>query len=58
MDSKEIADLIEYEIDENLVRGLDYYTYTVFEIEINSKSYGAQNVICAGGRYNNLVKVC
>ena len=47
---------IEYEIDENLVRGLDYYTYTVFEIEINSKSYGAQNVICAGGRYNNLVK--
>ena len=47
---------IEYEIDENLVRGLDYYTYTVFEIEINSTSFGAQNVICAGGRYNNLVK--
>lgn len=47
---------LEYEIDDNLVRGLDYYTYTVFEIEINSHDAGAQNVICAGGRYNNLVE--
>ncbi len=47
---------IVYEVDERLVRGLDYYTQTVFEIEIDVKDFGAQNVICAGGRYNNLVK--
>lgn len=47
---------IDYEISDNLVRGLDYYTYTVFEVEINSKDMGAQNVICGGGRYNNLIK--
>lgn len=47
---------ITYEVDEKLVRGLDYYTQTVFEIEIDVKDFGAQNVICAGGRYNNLVK--
>ncbi|MGM9971979.1 MAG: histidine--tRNA ligase [Anaeroplasmataceae bacterium] len=47
---------IDYEIDENLVRGLDYYTFTVFEIEVNCAELGAQNVICAGGRYNNLIK--
>ena len=46
---------IEYEVDENLVRGLDYYTHTVFEIEVDCKELGAQNVICAGGRYNNLI---
>ena len=47
---------IAYEIDETLVRGLDYYTYTVFEVEADIKDFGAANVICAGGRYNNLVK--
>ena len=47
---------IDYEIDENLVRGLDYYTHTVFEIEVDCAELGAQNVICAGGRYNNLIK--
>ncbi len=47
---------IEYEADERLVRGLDYYTYTVFEIEYNSTALGSQNVICGGGRYNNLIK--
>lgn len=46
---------VAYEIDENLVRGLDYYTHTVFEIEVDVKDFGAQNVICAGGRYDNLV---
>ncbi len=46
---------IDYEVDENLVRGLDYYTHTVFEIEVDCSELGAQNVICAGGRYNNLV---
>ncbi len=47
---------IKYEVDENLVRGLDYYTFTVFEIEVDCAELGAQNVICAGGRYNNLIK--
>ncbi len=41
---------IEYEIDDTIVRGLDYYTTTVFEI----KSEGL--VICGGGRYNGLVE--
>lgn len=47
---------INYEIDPTLVRGLDYYTYTVFEIVADIKDFGAANTICAGGRYNNLVK--
>lgn len=53
----EYLDLLEinYEIDENLVRGLDYYTDTVFEIEVNSNELGSSKVIGAGGRYNNLV---
>lgn len=46
---------IEYEIDDSLVRGLDYYTHTVFEIEADIKGFGSQNVLCGGGRYNNLV---
>ena len=47
---------IEYVIDNNLVRGLDYYTDTVFEVEANIEGFGSQNVIGAGGRYNNLVE--
>lgn len=46
---------IEYIEDPNLVRGLDYYTYTVFEVEASVKGFGSQNVLCAGGRYNELV---
>jgi histidyl-tRNA synthetase len=45
---------INYEISPRLVRGLDYYTGTVFEI--THKSLGAQDAIGAGGRYNNLVR--
>ncbi|MFH0856116.1 MAG: histidine--tRNA ligase [Candidatus Omnitrophota bacterium] len=45
---------IKYEIDPRLVRGLDYYTGTVFEI--SQKSLGAQDAIGAGGRYNNLTR--
>lgn len=41
-------------IDPKIVRGLDYYTKTVFEI--THKKLGAQDAICAGGRYNNLIK--
>ena len=45
---------IKYEVDPFLVRGLDYYTRTVFEF-IHS-GLGAQNTVSAGGRYDNLVK--
>jgi len=44
---------IKYEIDPCLVRGLDYYNQTVFEI--THDSLGSQDAIGAGGRYNNLV---
>ena len=46
---------IEYVVNPNIVRGLDYYTHTVFEITAEIKDFGAQNVLCGGGRYNNLV---
>ena len=47
---------IEYVVDPNVVRGLDYYDHTVFEIEAAVKDFGAQNVLGGGGRYNGLVK--
>ncbi|RIA64921.1 histidyl-tRNA synthetase [Anaeroplasma bactoclasticum] len=46
---------LKYVIDDNLVRGLDYYCHTVFELEVNVAEFGAQNVIGAGGRYNKLI---
>lgn len=46
---------IPYEVNENLVRGLDYYTHTVFEIEAKVEGFGSQNVLCGGGRYDSLV---
>lgn len=45
---------IPFEIDPKLVRGLDYYTHTTFEIV--SGSVGAQSALCGGGRYDLLVK--
>ncbi|MGV3278146.1 histidine--tRNA ligase [Rickettsiales bacterium LUAb2] len=45
---------VNYKIDTKLVRGLDYYTSTVFEITTND--IGAQDTILAGGRYDNLTK--
>ena len=45
---------IPYEIDDYLVRGLDYYSKTVFEIQADS--LGAQNALCGGGRYDYLVE--
>jgi len=45
---------IPYIIDPGIVRGLDYYTKTVFEFI--STDIGAQGTICGGGRYNNLVE--
>jgi histidyl-tRNA synthetase len=47
---------IDYVVDKNLVRGLDYYTHTVFEVKANLETLGAQNTLCGGGRYNHLVE--
>ena len=47
---------IPYEVDERLVRGLDYYTDTVFEIVSTNEASGSQATIFGGGRYDNLVK--
>ena len=49
------AQEIEYVIDPYIVRGLDYYTRTVFEF--TSNDLGAQNTICGGGRYDELVEL-
>ena len=53
---KEILDFnnIFYEVDSNLVRGLDYYNKTAFEFVSNE--IGAQNAIAGGGRYDRLVE--
>ena len=45
---------IEYHVDRRLVRGLDYYTRTVFEWVTDA--LGAQSTVCAGGRYDGLVE--
>ncbi|MHB1485615.1 MAG: histidine--tRNA ligase [Saccharofermentanales bacterium] len=45
---------ISYEIDKNIVRGLDYYTKTVFEFV--SENVGTQGTICGGGRYDGLIE--
>ncbi|MFA9381701.1 MAG: histidine--tRNA ligase, partial [Acetanaerobacterium sp.] len=45
---------IAFTIDPTLVRGLDYYTNTVFEFVSNT--IGAQGTVCGGGRYNGLVE--
>ncbi len=45
---------INYIVNPRIVRGLDYYTRTVFEFI--SENIGAQGTVCGGGRYNNLVE--
>ncbi len=45
---------VKYAENKLLVRGLDYYNRTVFEIK--SKDLGSQNAVCGGGRYDNLVE--
>ena len=45
---------IKYEVNPNIVRGLDYYNHTVFEIEAKVEGFGSNNVLGAGGRYNHL----
>jgi histidyl-tRNA synthetase len=45
---------VSYSLNADMVRGLDYYTRTTFEV--TSQSLGAQNAVAAGGRYDRLVK--
>lgn len=45
---------VEYVVNKQLVRGLDYYTRTVFEI--TSNALGSQNAVCGGGRYDHLLE--
>ena len=47
---------IAYAVDPNLVRGLDYYNHTAFEIMSDAEGFGAITTLCGGGRYNGLVE--
>ena len=47
---------IDYVVNPSIVRGLDYYDHTVFEVEASVEGFGSQNVLCGGGRYDNLVE--
>ncbi|MBP3038006.1 histidine--tRNA ligase [Bacillaceae bacterium Marseille-Q3522] len=47
---------IAFEVDTNLVRGLDYYNHTAFEIMSDAEGFGAITTLCGGGRYNGLVE--
>lgn len=49
---------IPYVVDPNLVRGLDYYTHTAFELMMDNPNYdGAITTLCGGGRYNGLLEL-
>ena len=47
---------IDYVIDSSIVRGLDYYTKTVFEFICSDERMGSQSTICGGGRYDMLME--
>lgn len=47
---------VNYKVDPKIVRGLDYYVKTTFEVRVDSSFLGSQNTILGGGRYNGLVK--
>lgn len=47
---------IEYVVDPNLVRGLDYYNHTAFEIMSEAAGFGAITTLAGGGRYNGLIE--
>ena len=55
---QEYLDVLEvnYEVDPTIVRGLDYYNHTVFEIEDTNPNMGLNRVILGGGRYNGLAE--
>lgn len=46
---------LEHQVDHRLVRGLDYYSRTTFELISNSGNLGSQNTVAGGGRYDGLV---
>jgi len=59
---KEVLEFLDetelpYHLNPHLVRGLDYYTKTVFEIYEDSEEGKIQGALSAGGRYDNLVKI-
>lgn len=47
---------IPFVVDPNLVRGLDYYNHTAFEIMSEAEGFGAITTLCGGGRYNGLAE--
>lgn len=47
---------IPFTVDANLVRGLDYYNHTAFEIMSDAEGFGAITTLCGGGRYNGLAE--
>lgn len=47
---------IPFTVDPTLVRGLDYYNHTAFEIMSDAEGFGAITTLCGGGRYNGLVQ--
>ncbi|MGR3741740.1 histidine--tRNA ligase [Companilactobacillus sp. DQM5] len=48
---------IDYEVDSNMVRGLDYYNHTIFEVMVTDKAFdNKETTVIAGGRYNGLVE--
>lgn len=55
---KEYLDVmnIPYTVDQNLVRGLDYYNHTAFEIMSEAEGFGAITTLLGGGRYNDLTQ--
>ncbi|MFT8813111.1 histidine--tRNA ligase [Oenococcus sp.] len=58
---KQVTDALDafganYEIDEKLVRGLDYYNNTIFEIETQDPKLKSAATICGGGRYSGMVE--
>lgn len=47
---------IPFVVNDKVVRGLDYYQDTIFEVVVTDDTIGAQSTICGGGRYNGLVE--
>ena len=47
--------VVDFEIDDRIVRGLDYYSKTVFEFV--SENIGAKGTVCGGGRYDGLIEI-
>ncbi len=47
---------VRYVVDPTLVRGLDYYTRTLFEVKTSMGDLGAQNTLAGGGRYDNMIE--